>query len=150
MRTLVDPVDDEFHRARFMEEDGRVFSQLHLRSAGVHDNMQYDERYTKHIRKTGLLPFITLVSRSTPKMNPCAITALVDRWHPETNTFHFYCGEMTVTLQDVSMILGLPIRGQPICMSTKTDGWRDNMTSLIGKQPGVPGQSAGATYAWTK
>ena len=36
-----------------------------------------------------------------------ALTALVDRWRPETHTFHLPCGELTVTLQDVAMILGL-------------------------------------------
>jgi hypothetical protein len=55
---------------------------------------------------------------------------------------------MTVTLQDVSMILALPIKGDPICFSTDSDGWRENMVGLIGKEPGVPGKSAGATYAW--
>jgi hypothetical protein len=42
-------------------------------------------------------------------MNAAALTALVDRWRPETHTFHLRAGEMTSTLQDVSMILGLPI-----------------------------------------
>ncbi|RVW53212.1 Serine/threonine-protein phosphatase 7 long form-like [Vitis vinifera] len=36
------------------------------------------------------------------------ITSLVERWRPETHTFHLPIGEMTVTLQDVAMILGLP------------------------------------------
>ena len=126
-----------------MEEDQRVVQQLHLRSGGVHGKMNYDERYTKHIRQTGLLPFISLVSRSTLKMDPCLITALVDRWCPETHSFHFHCGEMTVTLQDVSMILALPIKGAPICFSTDTKGWRDTMKGLIGTEPGPQKMSAG-------
>src|SRR5204862_296309 len=32
------------------------------------------------------------------------LTALVDRWRPETHTFHLPFGEMTVTLQDVAML----------------------------------------------
>ncbi|KAM0887064.1 hypothetical protein ACQ4PT_029294 [Festuca glaucescens] len=138
--SLLSEAYDEIHRARYMAEDGRVFEQLHLRSGGVHDKMKYDERYTKYVRMTGLLPFITLVSRSTPKMNPCAITALVDRWCPKTHTFHFHCGEMTVTLQDVSMILALPIKGDPVCVNIDSKGWRATMVGLIGKEQGWKGR----------
>ena len=67
-----------------------------------------------------------------------------------THAVDLFCGEMTVTLQDVNMILGLPIQGKPVTMKTDTDGWRDKMRSLIGKEPGVAGKSAGATYFWIK
>ena len=42
------------------------------------------------------------------------VTALVERWRPETNTFFMRQGEMTVTLEDVGYILGLPIHGRPL------------------------------------
>ncbi|XP_052484774.1 protein MAINTENANCE OF MERISTEMS-like [Gossypium raimondii] len=42
------------------------------------------------------------------------LSALVERWHPETHTFHFPCGECTVTLEDVAVQLGLPIDGSPV------------------------------------
>ncbi|KAK1386419.1 hypothetical protein POM88_014597 [Heracleum sosnowskyi] len=42
------------------------------------------------------------------------VTALVERWRPETNTFFMRQGEMTVTLQDVHYILGLPTTGHPL------------------------------------
>ena len=61
-------------------------------------NLTYDERYTPYIEKLGLLPFIHMVTRSTPKFNPAVITVLVDRWRPETHTFHLRTGETTVTL----------------------------------------------------
>src|SRR5438128_8430450 len=37
------------------------------------------------------------------------LSALVDRWRPETHTFHLPCGEMALTLQDVAYLLGLPL-----------------------------------------
>ncbi|XP_052486459.1 protein MAIN-LIKE 2-like [Gossypium raimondii] len=42
------------------------------------------------------------------------LSALVERWRPETHTFHFLCVECTVTLEDVAVQLGLPIDGSPI------------------------------------
>ncbi|MFQ6634873.1 hypothetical protein Gotur_010507 [Gossypium turneri] len=50
------------------------------------------------------------------------LSALVERWRPETHTFHFPCGECTVTLEDVVMQLGLPIDGSPVTgVSSFTD-----------------------------
>ncbi|KAK5775303.1 hypothetical protein PVK06_043176 [Gossypium arboreum] len=37
------------------------------------------------------------------------ISALVERWRPDTHTFHLPCGECNVTLEDVALQLGLPI-----------------------------------------
>ena len=42
------------------------------------------------------------------------ITCLVERWRPETHTFHVPVGEMTITLQDVAIILALRIDGPAI------------------------------------
>ena len=51
------------------------------------------------------------------------LTALVDRWRPETHTFHFRWGEMTVTLQDVACLLGLPLAGNAIGPSDPPQQW---------------------------
>ncbi|RYR32865.1 hypothetical protein Ahy_A10g047395 [Arachis hypogaea] len=42
------------------------------------------------------------------------INALMERWRPETHTFHLPIGECTVTLEDVAVILGLPTNGLPV------------------------------------
>jgi hypothetical protein len=49
-----------------------------------------------------------------PRMDKALLTCLVDRWRPETHTFHLPFGEMTDTLKDVAMFTGLPIRGGPV------------------------------------
>ncbi|XP_051193640.1 serine/threonine-protein phosphatase 7 long form homolog isoform X2 [Lolium perenne] len=88
-------------------------------------------------------------------MNAAVLTALVDRWRPETHTFHLRAGEMTPTLQDVSMILGLPIQGEPLCMNTASDRWRAQMDDLIGMAPPPPADPkertpVGAPFAWIR
>jgi Plant mobile domain len=45
------------------------------------------------------------------QLDKSLLTALVERWRPETSTFHLLVGELTVTLEDVCCLWGLPIRG---------------------------------------
>ena len=42
------------------------------------------------------------------------VSSFVERWHPETNTFHLPFGEMTITLDDVGCLLGIPVTGLPV------------------------------------
>ena len=48
------------------------------------------------------------------QLDHALITAMVERWREETHTFHFPIGEATITLQGVSVLLGLPIDGDPV------------------------------------
>ena len=71
------------------------------------------------------------------------LTALVDRWRPETHTFHLPFGEMAPTLEDVAMLLGLPIAGAAAFPPDAGVDWRD---ALLGRFQGVLGAEAAPPY----
>ncbi|KAL4393870.1 hypothetical protein AHAS_Ahas02G0095200 [Arachis hypogaea] len=66
------------------------------------------------------------------------LNALVKRWRSETRTFHLPIGEVTVTLEDVSYILGLPINGEAI--TDRSDSSHqflvENCIACFGREPG--------------
>ncbi|XP_057248236.1 protein MAINTENANCE OF MERISTEMS-like [Beta vulgaris subsp. vulgaris] len=68
-----------------------------------------------------------------PHHNAPLISAFVERWHPETNSFHLPFGEMTITLHDVSLILGLPINGVAINHPMQQKESRNSLFSFVGK-----------------
>ena len=53
----------------------------------------------------------SLISCSLETTDKGLISAFVERWHRETSSFHLPIGEMTITLDDVSSLLHLPITG---------------------------------------
>ncbi|PKU80289.1 Serine/threonine-protein phosphatase 7 long form like [Dendrobium catenatum] len=71
------------------------------------------------------------------------LCALCERWHAETNTFHLRNVEITITLQDVSVLTGLVVDGLPVITTRVVGGvesrwatWTDCCQELLGRSPG--------------
>ncbi|KAL1812745.1 protein MAIN-LIKE 2 isoform X2 [Daucus carota subsp. sativus] len=93
----------------------------------------------------GYLRLIPAISLDNP-----LISALVERWRRETNTFHFTVGEMTVTLEDVGFLLGLPIDGDPVIGVTYTSCEAVCM-KYLGRAPDSGSTSGGMVkLSWLK
>ena len=45
---------------------------------------------------------------------------------------------MSITLQDVAMILGLPLEGNAVTGMIQSDGWRDMVQAQVGIRPPEP------------
>ena len=84
-----------------------------------------------------LLRLEGLFRAPSKEIDNCLISALVKRWRLETHTFHLPYGEMSITLQDVEVIFGLPIDGEVLVGPTAVeDGtWRQVCGELLGFTP---------------
>ena len=74
-----------------------------------------DDRVVNIIKALGLEGLFWVPGR---EIDHGLITALVERWWPETHTFHMPHGDVSITLQDVEVLFGLPVDGVAITGST--------------------------------
>ncbi|MFQ6641589.1 hypothetical protein Gotur_015537 [Gossypium turneri] len=86
-----------------------------------------------YLRETGFWHVAT-VGRGC-KLDPKLISTLIERWRPETHTFHLPCGECTITLEDVNLQLGLPVDGYPVTGSVQSGDWGAVCYELLGAIP---------------
>ncbi|KAF1869525.1 hypothetical protein Lal_00017100 [Lupinus albus] len=97
-----------------------------------HVNMFDEEPLLNDILQ--LTGFSKLSSLRSFNIDPCLITALVERWRLETHTFHLPHGECTITLEDVSLQIGVNVNGLPLAGPTYFD-WNEICEELLGKVP---------------
>uniref|UniRef100_A0A0A9DIY2 Aminotransferase-like plant mobile domain-containing protein n=1 Tax=Arundo donax TaxID=35708 RepID=A0A0A9DIY2_ARUDO len=94
-------------------------------------------RFVPRLNAAGLLPLCRLVQATTPEegddpakrfmYDRSLLAALVDRWRPETHTFHLPVGEAAPTLEDVSFLLGLPCAGATVIGPDVSPTWREEL-----------------------
>ncbi|RYR46523.1 hypothetical protein Ahy_A07g032249 [Arachis hypogaea] len=72
---------------------------------------RYNDRVEDHLRITG---FYHASQIGVVQNQKALVNALIERWHPDTHTFHLPIGECVVSLEDVALILGLPTDGLPV------------------------------------
>ena len=86
------------------------------------------------IEPSGLLDFLAI--KASKEGYIALLKALAERWWDTTNTFHFPCGEMTVTPTDITMITGLHFGTRALEFF---DDWRNlppgTVRDLLGAEP---------------
>ena len=98
---------------RFMQDLGALTCRGRTEEFSNREPM-VDDRVVDIIKALGLEGLLRQPGR---ELDHGLITALVERWRPETHTFHMPHGEITITLH-VEVILGLPVDGDAIIGST--------------------------------
>jgi hypothetical protein len=63
------------------------------------------------------------------------IAAFIDRWRPETHTFHFPVGEMTLSLEDAAMLGGLSCARQAMGSIDIHATWQTNCLARFANVP---------------
>ncbi|KAH1212725.1 Serine/threonine-protein phosphatase 7 long form [Glycine max] len=107
------------------------FSSSFLLPVAIVFDMASSSSFSSSFDVSGLY---TTIKLCRIKINGGIINAFVERWRPETYTFHLTCGEATITLQDVSVLLGLPMDDNPLIGNTNIDG-TDMCEQYLGVRP---------------
>ncbi|CAN1787602.1 Protein MAIN-LIKE 1 [Linum perenne] len=134
------------HRAGFVWRSPSECKALKMRqrSSSLHWSPQY-QTFLEGCRLLG--------ARQVLGYTPCKelVTALIETWRPETNTFHLVAGEATITLEDVEVLTGLPTTGSPLLVSPDESLVTDICKQWLGvAQPPSAIQGRTVRVSWVK
>ncbi|CAH9072192.1 unnamed protein product [Cuscuta epithymum] len=101
----------------------------HLRGLS---HLHVDDRVLAYVRAAGFYILHRLVA--TVPLDKALLTALLERWRPETHSFHLPVGEVTVTLGDVVVLTRLEVDGRAV-IGTACRQWVDECERLLGICP---------------
>ncbi|KAL9658896.1 hypothetical protein QQ045_015558 [Rhodiola kirilowii] len=127
-----------------LDTKGKANEPLKIYKGGA---LPIDHRIRHYVVAAGFYPWTQVCDT---KADPSLITAVVERWRPETQTFHFNDGEATITLQDVSLLTGLPVEGEPVTGQSKIN-FEEVCVRLLGAYPACYDRAPGmAKRSWFK
>ena len=129
------PIDGDvlWMQAKYVSKhvwNGELDKKLHIRRVVLiyQGQEEIPEEIISLLRQS---EFYWIMKMGYLKINSSLITVLIERWRSETHTFHLRCGEATITLQDVSVLLGLHTDGAPLIGQTNLD-WTELCEELLG------------------
>ena len=93
----------------YLQEVPGVLTCLHRFRSVPEDGL--DPRISAYIADVGLEGLLRVPNID---LDQALITALVERWWPKTHSFHLPHGEMTITLHDMEVIMGVLVDGLPM------------------------------------
>ncbi|KAL9670830.1 hypothetical protein QQ045_008388 [Rhodiola kirilowii] len=123
--------------------DGEFKSHKPLRIKG-HNVVSLNPRHTQYVANAVFLPWSQVCN---VKINPKLCTVLVERWCPESHTFHLNRGAATITLQDMTLLIDLPIDGEPMSGLAEFE-WEPLCLSLLGNVPDRPKLKSMGSKTW--
>ncbi|KAG5528943.1 hypothetical protein RHGRI_029562 [Rhododendron griersonianum] len=108
-----------------------------------------NRRFMEKVTASGLLPLAGITYKYS---NNVLLSAFVERWHPQMNSFHFRFGEMTITLDNVPYLIGVPVEG--LAVHAEVHG-KEDCVALPRRWLGVTKANAkaaifcgGVTFEW--
>ena len=93
--------------------------------------LDWDDRYRPYLLQSGFYGIYQITGWMS---DPNLVMGFIERWRQETHTFNLPVGEMTITLEDVAVLLGLPVDGIPLCDNTDQK-WPQIVFDCLGIRP---------------
>ena len=115
-----------------MQEVPGVLTCRHRDKGLLEDGAVLDPQIATYITDAGLDGLLRVPHMD---LDHALITALVERWWSEMHSFHLPHSEMTITLQDMEVIMGVPVDGLPVMGYTKMTDWSDLYYDMLGHRP---------------
>ncbi|XP_061356058.1 serine/threonine-protein phosphatase 7 long form homolog [Gastrolobium bilobum] len=105
---------------------------INVRHVATHNHLDISEEIQPWLMQAG---FYHIMRLRNHEIDHALVSALVERWRPETRTFHMTMGEVSITLEDVHHLLGLPTDGEVVSGRHRRHPFRQIISGFLGVNP---------------